>query len=76
MLSRLKVVIVPCAYIILMRKRIHGLRLAAVLAVAATVASTSPAYATKKNILHVITARNANVTVTICPPHARDFSHE
>ena len=48
-----------------MKKRIHGLRLAAVLAVAATVASTSPAYAAKKNILHVITARNANVTV-IC----------
>lgn len=47
-----------------MRKRIHGFRLAAVLAVAATVASTSPAYAAKKNILHVITARNANVIVT------------
>ena len=47
-----------------MKKRIHGLRLAAVLAVAATVASVSPAYAAKKNILHVITARNANVTVT------------
>ena len=34
------------------------------MAVAAAVASTSPAYAAKKNILHVITARNANVTVT------------
>ena len=52
-----------CAYIS-MRKRIRGLGLAAALAVAATVASASPAYAAKKNILHVTTARNANVTVT------------
>lgn len=47
-----------------MRKRIRGLGLAAALAVAATVASASPTHAAKKNILHVTTARNANVTVT------------
>ena len=48
-----------------MRKRIRGFRLAAVLAAAAAVASTSPAYTAKKNILHVTTEKNANVTV-IC----------
>ena len=53
-----------CAYIS-MRKRIHGFRLPTVLAVAAIVASTLPAYVAKKNILHVTTEKNANVTV-IC----------